>query len=179
MGRPPSSPGAAREAILRGPEIANTAPQGPVYINFDAELQEMKVSDELPPIDVARYHHSSQPRRRPTSFTRRPACSKTPSSALSSPAAHHDAEASKHAWRLAEALNARVVTDLKTGASSPTDHPFYIGSPRAPESVAGFEKSGVVCLSLDYDVDLAGALRSASAPSAKVIHSSIIASITR
>src|SRR6202050_479102 len=51
----PSSPAAAREAILRGTWIANTAPQGPVYINFDAELQEMKVSDQLPAIDVARY----------------------------------------------------------------------------------------------------------------------------
>ena len=51
----PASPGAAREAILRGTWIANTAPQGPVYINFDAELQEAKVSDQLPPIDVARY----------------------------------------------------------------------------------------------------------------------------
>ena len=44
----PASPGAAREAIMRGTWIANTVPQGPVYINFDAELQEMKVSDQLP-----------------------------------------------------------------------------------------------------------------------------------
>src|ERR1700676_3539699 len=51
----PSSPGAAREAILRGTWIANTAPCGPVYINFDAELQEARVSEQLPPIDVARY----------------------------------------------------------------------------------------------------------------------------
>ena len=51
----PASPAAAREAILRGTWIANTAPQGPVYINFDAELQEMKVSEQLPPIDPARY----------------------------------------------------------------------------------------------------------------------------
>ncbi|MGA7433331.1 MAG: thiamine pyrophosphate-binding protein, partial [Xanthobacteraceae bacterium] len=51
----PASPGAAREAILRGTWIANTAPQGPVYINFDAEVQEAKVSEPLPPIDVARY----------------------------------------------------------------------------------------------------------------------------
>ncbi len=51
----PASPGAAREAILRGTWIANTVPQGPVYINFDAELQEAKISEQLPPIDVARY----------------------------------------------------------------------------------------------------------------------------
>src|SRR5580698_5238121 len=51
----PASPGAAREALLRGTWIANTAPQGPVYINLDAEVQEAKVSEPLPPIDVARY----------------------------------------------------------------------------------------------------------------------------
>src|ERR1700731_4453975 len=51
----PASPAAAREAILRGTWISNTAPQGPVYINFDAELQEAKVTEELPPIEVARY----------------------------------------------------------------------------------------------------------------------------
>src|SRR5262252_994419 len=51
----PASPAAAREAILRGTWIANTAPCGPVYINFDAELQEAKVAEPLPPIDVARY----------------------------------------------------------------------------------------------------------------------------
>src|SRR5262252_1183576 len=47
----PSSPGAAREAILRGTWIANTAPCGPVYINFDAELQESKLAEPVPPID--------------------------------------------------------------------------------------------------------------------------------
>src|SRR6202161_2308665 len=51
----PASPEAVREAILRGTWISNTAPQGPVYINFDAELQEMKVSEPLPAIDVARF----------------------------------------------------------------------------------------------------------------------------
>src|SRR6202042_872581 len=51
----PASPGAAREAILRGTWIANTVPQGPVYINLDAEVQEMKVSDPLPEINIDRY----------------------------------------------------------------------------------------------------------------------------
>src|SRR3984957_10087828 len=51
----PSSPGAAREAILRGTWIANTVPQGPVYINLDAEVQEEKVTEPLPAIDVARF----------------------------------------------------------------------------------------------------------------------------
>ena len=51
----PASPGAAREALLRANWIANTAPQGPVYINLDAELQEAKLAEPLPPIDGARY----------------------------------------------------------------------------------------------------------------------------
>ncbi len=51
----PASAGAAREALLRGTWIANTTPQGPVYINLDAEMQEAKLAEPLPPIDAARY----------------------------------------------------------------------------------------------------------------------------
>src|SRR6202453_4719543 len=51
----PASAGAAREALLRGTWIANTAPQGPVYINLDAEMQEAKLAEPLPVIDAARY----------------------------------------------------------------------------------------------------------------------------
>ncbi len=76
----PASPAAAREAILRGTWIANTAPQGPVYINFDAELQEAKVSEQLPPIDVARYMPADRDRGAGrTSCARRRRCSRAPS----------------------------------------------------------------------------------------------------
>ena len=38
---------------------------------------------------------------------------------------------SEEAWNarvaLAEALNARVITDMKIGASFPTDHPLHVG----------------------------------------------------
>src|SRR5881409_503670 len=51
----PASPAAAREAIVRAHWIANTAPMGPVYINLDAELQESKLAEPLPPIDVNRF----------------------------------------------------------------------------------------------------------------------------
>jgi len=71
----PSSPGAAREAILRGTWIANTVPQGPVYINFDAELQEAKVSEPLPAIDIARYMPQVRPPRPATSCAKRRRCS--------------------------------------------------------------------------------------------------------
>ena len=50
----PASPAATREAILRAGWIANNAPKGPVYINLDADVQEMKLAEPLPPIDAAR-----------------------------------------------------------------------------------------------------------------------------
>src|ERR1700728_2653982 len=137
----PASPGAAREAILRGTWIANTVPQGPVYINFDAELQEAKVSEELPPIDIARYM--------PQISTAAPADQVRQAAALLKDAkqvlilagrASRDLDAWNARIALAEALNARVVTDLKIGATFPTDHPLYVGSPRAnqPERREGF-----------------------------------------
>ena len=66
------------------------------------------------------------------------------------------------------------MSDLKIGASFPTDHPLYVGAPRAisPESVEGLKNVDVI-LSLDW-VDLAGAMRYAGpTPSAKVIQVSL------
>jgi thiamine pyrophosphate-dependent acetolactate synthase large subunit-like protein len=171
----PASPGAAREAILRGTWIANTVPQGPVYINLDAEVQEAKVNEQLPPIDVARYM--------PPVTTAAPAELVKQAAALLKDAKQvlilagrtsRDPEVWKARVALAEALNARVLSDLKIGASFPTDHPLYFGSPRAvtPESVEGLKDVDLV-LSLDW-VDLAGALRwFGPSPSAKVIQISL------
>jgi thiamine pyrophosphate-dependent acetolactate synthase large subunit-like protein len=171
----PSSPGAAREAILRGTWIANTAPCGPVYINFDAELQEAKISEPLPSIEPARYM--------PPVATAAPAETVRDAAAVLKGAKQvlllaGRASRSENAWNarvaLAEALNARVITDLKIGASFPTDHPLYVGSPRAitPESVEGLKTVDAV-LSLDW-VDLAGALRFfGPSPAVKVIQISL------
>jgi thiamine pyrophosphate-dependent acetolactate synthase large subunit-like protein len=88
------------------------------------------------------------------------------------------ASRSEEAWNarvaLAEALNAHVATDLKIGATFPTDHPLYVGAPRAiaPEGIEGLKNVDVV-LSLDW-VDLAGAMRYAGPnPTAKVIQISL------
>src|SRR5579872_929492 len=138
----PASPAAAREAILRGTWIANTVPHGPVYINFDAELQEMKVAEPLPPIDVARYMPQVTTAAPAELIERAAEMLKGARQVLL--LAGRTAR-STEAWNarvaLAEALNARVVTDLKIGASFPTDHPLYAGSPRAitPETVEGLK----------------------------------------
>src|SRR6185436_10371813 len=51
----PASPGAAREALMRAVWLAQTAPMGPVYVNFDAEMQEAKLAEPVPPVDAARF----------------------------------------------------------------------------------------------------------------------------
>lgn len=64
--------------------------------------------------------------------------------------------------QLAEALGAKVVTDLKIGASFPTDHPLHAGAPgiyAIPESRAAIAAADVI-LSLDW-VDLGGTLDAA------------------
>ena len=55
VGRSAGLTGAARESIMRAHLDRQHRPQGPVYINLDAGLQEMKLSDQLPAIDPARY----------------------------------------------------------------------------------------------------------------------------
>src|SRR6478672_1144160 len=57
----PASPAAAREALIRATWMANTAPMGPVYVNLDAEMQEAKLAEPLPPIDPARFMPPADP----------------------------------------------------------------------------------------------------------------------
>ena len=171
----PASPGAAREALLRGTWIANTAPQGPVYINLDAEMQEAKLAEQLPPIDAARYM--------PPVVTAAPADLIHKAAAMLKSAKQvvmlaGRASRSEDAWNariaLAEALNASVVTDLKIGASFPTDHPLHAGAPRdvTPDTIPAIRGADVI-LSLDW-VDLAGALRAVGpSPTAKIIQVSL------
>ncbi|HUZ33709.1 MAG TPA: thiamine pyrophosphate-binding protein [Xanthobacteraceae bacterium] len=171
----PASPGAAREALIRATWIANTAPQGPVYINLDAEMQEAKLAEQPPPLDAARYM--------PPIATAAPVDLVQKAAALLKSAKQvvilaGRASRSEAAWNarvaLAEAFNASVVTDLKIGASFPTDHPLHAGAPRdvTPGSVPAIRNADVI-LSLDW-VDLAGALR-AIGPSfaAKIIQVSL------
>jgi len=156
----PASPGAAREALLRGYWLANTAPRAPVYINLDAEVQEAKLAEPLPPIDIARFIP--------------PIATAAPSHLIATAAEMLKGakrpliyagrvSRSLEAWNarvaLAEALDARVVSDLKVGAAFPTEHPLYAGATRgvAPDS---FEAD--VVLSLDW-VDLGGALKGGAA----------------
>jgi thiamine pyrophosphate-dependent acetolactate synthase large subunit-like protein len=171
----PASPAAAREALIRATWIANTAPKGPVYINLDAEMQEAKLAEPLPAIDPARF----MPQASPTvSAERIEQAAKTLRGAKHPVIFMGRVSRSMEAWNnrvaLAEALNAKVVSDLKIGCGFPTDHPLHAGAPASNAMVAeAIEavKSADVILSLDW-VDLGGGLRPAfgpEVPKAKII----------
>ena len=171
----PASAGAAREAILRGTWLANTAPQGPVYINLDAEMQEAKLTEPLPPLDAARHTPAVTTAASADLVQQAAALLK---SAKQPVILSGRMSRSERAWNarvaLAEALNARVITDLKIGASFPTDHPLYVGAAHAltPDSADALRAADIV-LSLDW-VDLAGALKLAPpSPGAKIIQVSL------
>jgi thiamine pyrophosphate-dependent acetolactate synthase large subunit-like protein len=172
----PSSPVAAREAVLRAGWIANTAPRGPTYINLDAEMQESKLLEPVAPIDASRYMPEVESAPSAESIKQ--------AGELLRNAKHPVILAgrvsrSEDAWNarvaLAERLNARVATDMKVGAAFPTDHPLHAGAPGgsilAPEAADAIRAADVI-LSLDW-VDIAGTFKSVGSVTAKVVQVSV------
>src|ERR1700759_5008206 len=168
----PASAGAARESVLRAYWMANTAPCGPTYINLDAEVQEGKLPAPLPAIDAKRFM---------------PPVTQGPSAELVRKAAEILPNAKKPLilagrmsrreddWKrrveLAEAIDARVATNLKIGAALPTDHPLHIGYPAtfATDDLIEAVKDADGILSLAW-VDLGGTFKAiGGTPSATVI----------
>ncbi len=159
----PASVAAAIESLLRAHQLATTLPRAPVYVCLDVSLQEDPLAEPPALPDVSRY---------------RPAAAPEPAAATVAEIARHLQGArrplilagrvsrSETAWdqrvRLAEALGARVVTDLKAGAAFPTRHPLHACPPSlldSPELLAVVGDADVV-LSLDW-IDPAGTLKSA------------------
>ncbi|MGH8705232.1 MAG: thiamine pyrophosphate-dependent enzyme, partial [Burkholderiales bacterium] len=177
----PASVPAAYEALMRAVQMADTAPRGPTYVNLDAALQEEKIG-ALPPVpDVSRY-------RAPEPVSPNKAVVEKAAQLLStakSPAILAGRVGrSEAAWKariaLAEKLQARVFTDIKTPAAFPTDHPLH-AAPPATFPDGKLLKEADVVLSLDW-VDTAGTLKAAwgDAPiGAKVIRVSVDAHIHR
>ncbi|MBD0417460.1 thiamine pyrophosphate-binding protein [Oryzicola mucosus] len=174
----PGSLSAAEESLLRGMQMSMTAPQGPVYINLDSDIQEAELSQDRPLPQFSRFAPFADAR---------------PSDDVLATAADLLKNARKPAilmgrltrdkadWDrrvlLAEQLGATVATDLKVGAAFPTAHALHAGPPGmslSPNALAELREADVI-LSLDW-VDLAGALTTLwpkqTCP-AKVIHVSL------
>ena len=114
MGNPPSSPAAAREALLRARWIAETVPMGPVYVNLDAEMQEAALAEPVAPLDAARFAPVAASAPTAESVAQAAALLKNAKSPVM---LIGRASRSLEGWnarvRLAEAIGARVITDLK------------------------------------------------------------------
>ena len=174
----PASVGAALEAVMRAWQIAVTPPAGPVYVCLDASLQEQVVDGDLRLPAVERF---------------RPAAGAVPATDVVARVAQALRGATKPLlmigrvsadpadWHLrvelAERLDARVLTDLKTRASFPTQHRLHPHPPGIFVSAEGgaLIREADVILCLDW-IDPAGAFRLACAgqwPEATVIQCSV------
>ncbi len=158
----PASPKAAREAVLRANWIANTAPCGPTYVNLDAEMQESKLPEPVAPIDAKRFMppvESAAPAARIKQAVDLLQNAKYP--VILAGRVSRNIDAWEARISLAERLNARVITDLKIGASFPTDHALHAGAPGgtvlSPEATEAIRVADVI-LSLDW-VDIAGTIK--------------------
>jgi thiamine pyrophosphate-dependent acetolactate synthase large subunit-like protein len=156
----PASLPASAEAMLRAAQIARTAPCGPTYVVFDTVMQEAKIGDPVPVPDVARFAPSRPVHPAPDAVSaavRMLVKAKRP--LLLPGRVGRSLEAWNERVALAEWLGARVMTDLKSAASFPSDHPLHLMTVKylTDESKRALTESDVI-LSLDW-TDLAGTLR--------------------
>jgi thiamine pyrophosphate-dependent acetolactate synthase large subunit-like protein len=173
----PASVPAAYEALLRAVQIADTAPRGPTYVNLDAALQEAKIG-ALPSLPEVRRYQAPGPAMPDQKLIEEAA--RLLSSARNPVILAGRVGRSEAGWKarvaLAEKLQARVFTDIKTPAAFPTDHPLHAAPPATfPDDASKrILKEADVVLSLDW-VDPAGMLKAAwgDAIGCKVIRVSV------
>ena len=177
----PASVPAAYEALLRAAQMADTAPRGPTYVNLDAALQETKLGS-LPPLpDVSRFCAPAAVRADDVSVRK---AAELLSAAKNPALLIGRVSRSEAAWKarvaLAEKLQAKVWTDIKTAAAFPTDHALHAAPPATFPDGKALRECDVI-VSLDW-VDTAGTLKVAwgDAPvGAKVIRVSVDAHLHR
>ncbi|HEY5063745.1 MAG TPA: thiamine pyrophosphate-binding protein [Xanthobacteraceae bacterium] len=171
----PTSPDALVESMTRANMLTRSAPTAPVYICLDAGLQEQKL-DKVPEWpDVKRFQPPQPARPSRQSVDDAVALLKgAQKPVIMFGRGSRKAEYWTPRIKLAEKLGACVVTDLKQGATFPTDHPAHYC---APFNALGQDARKLLCeadviLALDW-VDLGGALRQAK--SAGAVGATIVA----
>ena len=159
----PSSPQALVEAMCRANMLTRAAPSAPVYVCLDAGLQESKLEQAPEWPDLARFAPPAPVRPARDAVAQTVALLRAAERPLLLIGrSGRSAEAWSARIALAERLGACVMTDLKTGAMFPTDHPAHVV---APFNVLGKPAREIIgaadaILALDW-VDLGGALRQA------------------
>ena len=180
----PASMPAALESLLRAYQLSCTAPHGPVYICLDTELQKQELAKNLQIPDPIRFK-PAQPQEAPREVIRQAA--EILSGARRPLILAGRASRSQAHWdlriELAEAIGAKVITDMKVAAAFPTGHPLHAAGPSMILSAkaADLIRQADVILSLDW-LDLGGTLKqvwNTTDFAAKVIHCSVDAYIHR
>lgn len=158
----PRSAEAIVEAMLRANLLARQAPRGPVYVCFDAGLQETPLKDgEVTMPDVSRFAPADPPPA--------PARAVTEAAGLLAGARNPvllfgRMSAGLDDWnrrvKLAELLGAGVITDLKNRAVFPTGHALHVGAPSNWIGPFGQEELMAADVVVAFDwVDLAGSFK--------------------
>ena len=159
----PASPEAAVDSVLRAYQMACSPPCGPSYVILDRRLQEDALESDIVLPDVTRYR-PPRPGSPPAEGVRQAAAWLLEAShpvILLGRVSRSPADWNARV-RLAELLSARIITDLRSGASFPTDHPLHGGPADLFLTGANLEllaKADVV-LSLDWP-DLADCMKQA------------------
>jgi thiamine pyrophosphate-dependent acetolactate synthase large subunit-like protein len=159
----PVSLEASYSSILRARQMTETAPKAPVYVCLDVVMQESKLDGRPQVPNVDRYLPSSAPHPGAELVGKMAELLKgAKKPALLIGRVSRDEAEWQERVRLAERLNAQVFTNLKTGASFPTDHPLHNHAPSVFFSgdAAVALKTADVILSLEW-IDLQGTLKSA------------------
>lgn len=174
----PGSVEAALEALTRARQIAVTAPAGPTFVCLDAALQEVALPS-MPPLPDLKRHQLPSPADPERHALERTAAlldgAKRPLIMIGR------VSSAQIDWdrriMLAERLGAHVLTDIKTGASFPTNHPNQPYPPTlyvTPEA-GGLIREADTILLLDW-IDPAGTMKQACGgqfPDATIIQCSL------
>jgi thiamine pyrophosphate-dependent acetolactate synthase large subunit-like protein len=159
----PGSLPAALDSIVRATQVSRTAPCGPTYVVLDVAMQEEKLAapPRFPALERFRPPQPAVPSaadvRRALEILR---AAKRPVMLVGR------VSRSVAGWNervaLAEALEMRVITDIKLGAGFPTDHPLHVAPPGNrlhPDAAKALREADAI-LNLD-SIDLAGMLSQA------------------
>ncbi|MFH1489908.1 MAG: thiamine pyrophosphate-binding protein, partial [Pseudomonadota bacterium] len=174
----PASVKAALESLLRAYQLSCTAPRGPVYVCLDAALQQDELEGQVPIPDPARFKTAAPQQAAPEVLQEAAELlmkAKDPLMLIGR--VSRRVEDWERRIRLAEALGARVVSDIKVGSVFPTRHPLHeaVLPMVMPKQITDSLRRADVILSLDW-VDLGGFLKQvwgSEDVGAKVIHCSV------
>lgn len=159
----PSSLDASITSMMRADILTRTEPKAPVYVCFDVSVQEAKIDKKPRLPDPKRFQKPSPPSISADDLERlRAMLHEASSPVILMGRVGRDPLDWSYRLALANHLEARVLTDIKTGAAFPTDHPLNIGGPGffLSQDAAIILANADLILCLDW-VDPAGTLKQA------------------